>query len=57
LLILRANVDPSRSLVRLLVLVITASILLHSSTDVLVGRWFRDGGPSSDSGDRPDDDD
>jgi NhaP-type Na+/H+ or K+/H+ antiporter len=40
LLIRRANVDPAHQLTHLIALVITASIVLHSSTDVLVARWF-----------------
>ncbi len=40
LLIRRTNVDPAHQLTHLIALVITASIILHSSTDVLVARWF-----------------
>jgi NhaP-type Na+/H+ or K+/H+ antiporter len=42
LLIRRANVDPNHELTHLIALVITASIILHSSTDVPVARWFHE---------------
>ncbi len=40
LVILEAGIAPSDELFHLAALVITASILAHSSTDVIVARWF-----------------
>ena len=48
LLILEAGLALSDELFHLAALVITASILAHSSTDVLVARWFEPG-PSPDT--------
>ena len=48
LLILEAGLARSDELFHLAALVITASILAHSSTDVLVARWFAPG-PSRDT--------
>lgn len=43
LLILEARVDFSDEMFHLVALVVAASILAHSSTDVLVARWFEPG--------------
>jgi sodium/hydrogen antiporter len=48
LLILEAGLTSSDELFHLAALVIVASILAHSSTDVLVARWFE-----PDAGDQP----
>jgi sodium/hydrogen antiporter len=40
LMILQARLEDGAMVVRLLAVVIVASIVLHSSTDVLVARWF-----------------
>jgi NhaP-type Na+/H+ or K+/H+ antiporter len=42
LLILTAGVPGGEEMYHLIALVVVASILAHSSTDVLVARWFRD---------------
>ncbi len=43
-LVLRAGVPPAEELFRLAAAVITASLVIHSSTDVLAARWLaRDG--------------
>jgi sodium/hydrogen antiporter len=42
LMILQAGLPQGEPVVRLIALVITGSIILHSSTDVLVARWFRE---------------
>jgi sodium/hydrogen antiporter len=58
LLILTAAVPGGEEMFQLIALVVVASILAHSSTDVLVARWFREEGaktrpaPSAE-GDRP----
>jgi sodium/hydrogen antiporter len=58
LLILTAAVPGGEEMFQLIALVVVASILAHSSTDVLVARWFRGEGaktrpaPSAE-GDRP----
>jgi hypothetical protein len=41
MLILASSAPHKMQLVRLSALVITGSIVAHSSTDVLVARWFR----------------
>jgi NhaP-type Na+/H+ or K+/H+ antiporter len=45
LLILNRDVARSTEIFDLIALVITVSILAHSSTDVVVARWFRGGEP------------
>jgi sodium/hydrogen antiporter len=40
LMILQAGIPEGDRIVRLIALVITGSIILHSSTDVLMARWF-----------------
>jgi NhaP-type Na+/H+ or K+/H+ antiporter len=45
LLILDSNVVRSTEIFDLIALVITLSIVAHSSTDVVVARWFREAGP------------
>jgi len=47
LLILDRNVARSAEIFDLIALVITLSIVAHSSTDVVVARWFREAGPES----------
>ncbi len=42
LLILESGVALSGEMFHLITPVVVASILLHSSTDVLVARWFED---------------
>ena len=41
LLVLQAGLERSNQLFHLIAIVIVGSILAHSSTDVLVARWFR----------------
>ena len=41
LLALESGVNPSEEMFHLIALVVAASILLHSSTDVVVARQFR----------------
>jgi len=48
LLILKSRLPDAAALFHLLALVIAASIVLHSSTDVLVARWFHREGESAD---------
>jgi len=48
LLILEAGIALSDELFHLAALVIVASILAHSSTDVLVARWFEPGSEPAD---------
>ena len=45
LLVLQAGLGRSNQLFHLIALVIAGSILAHSSTDVLVARWFREEEP------------
>jgi sodium/hydrogen antiporter len=47
LLILTAGVPGGEEMFHLIALVVVASILAHSSTDVLVARWFREEGARS----------
>jgi sodium/hydrogen antiporter len=47
LLILTAAVPGGEEMFQLIALVVVASILAHSSTDVLVARWFREEGARS----------
>jgi hypothetical protein len=48
LLILEAVLPRSDELFHLVALVVTASILAHSSTDVVIARWFEPGtGPDA----------
>jgi NhaP-type Na+/H+ or K+/H+ antiporter len=46
LMILQAGIAQGESVVKVIGLVIAGSIILHSSTDVLVARWFRTHGAS-----------
>jgi NhaP-type Na+/H+ or K+/H+ antiporter len=57
LLILDAGLERSDELFHLVALVVAASILAHSSTDVVIARWFEPGTGPGDvipSGDGPD---
>jgi NhaP-type Na+/H+ or K+/H+ antiporter len=48
--VLRSDVPQSAEVFRLIAVVVTLSIIAHSSTDVIVARWFQPGGggrPSS----------
>lgn len=49
LLILEAGLDLSDELFHLVALVVAASILAHSSTDVVIARWFEPGEGPGDS--------
>jgi NhaP-type Na+/H+ or K+/H+ antiporter len=49
LLILTAGVPGGEEMYHLIALVVVASILAHSSTDVLVARWFREEGAKADA--------
>ncbi len=55
LLILEAHVDLSNEMFHLVALVVTASILAHSSTDVVVARSFEPGSSPHDDADPSDD--
>ena len=52
LLVLKAGLPEANQLDRLAALVITASIVAHSSTDVLIARWLR---PAAEARKRSDD--
>ncbi len=52
LLIVKSGVSASSELFHLVALVVVASIVAHSSTDVVIARWFESGSdaPSDDEG-------
>jgi sodium/hydrogen antiporter len=47
LMILKAGVPDARHLFHLIVLVICGSLLAHSSTDLLLARWFHQSRPEA----------
>lgn len=51
LLILKSGVSASSELFHLVALVVVVSIVAHSSTDVVIARWFEPGGGTSTKGD------